>query len=179
MDNIIRRLRPGGVVQLHKLMVSARKLSGFLSGGYDCTVVVYAKPGLEINAFVKIKEEPIVFNLDNDIYGADLTSFRELGLTPFKGLAHAEEFYCGEVRSKVGNWVRVWVTCLPAHFWRFEIYCSETKTIHSVSTGSGVFNQYWLLAKAISEGIFVIKGMETLGGDQQTLGEAPSEKVAP
>jgi hypothetical protein len=89
---------------------------------------------------------------------ADLGLLRELGLQAYSG-STGQEFFLGEVAvDNDGSCVRIWVTGYPAQFWRFWIYCADTQKVSRVETGSGILRDYWPMAKAIAQGMLVVRG---------------------
>jgi len=99
-------------------------------------------------------------------YTHDMELFRRLGLKPFsydvskpKG---KDKHFVGKV-TKNKSTCKVWVTCLPAQFWAFEIYSNETNMTTLVQTGSGCLADYWEVVEKIMDGMFVIKKVATKG----------------
>lgn len=94
---------------------------------------------------------------NNKPYKTDLPLFSKLGFSPFE-LPIWKEHFLGEVKlhDLDGSYVKVWVECAPAQFFRAEIYCGETETLTRVKTGSGTLSEYWPMFKAMAEGCFVI-----------------------
>lgn len=93
--------------------------------------------------------------MESDLYKAyhkDLTLLMELGLKPWEA-KHGEEKYIGQVNGR-DYLVKIWVTCLPAQFYRFVIERGHT---YEVTTGSGVLSNYWPSIKLIAEGMLAIK----------------------
>ena len=74
-------------------------------------------------------------------HNGDLELFKKLGLKPFKA-KHAEETYIGEVKNDNG-YIKIWVTCCPAQFYKFEIDSKENNKKIVINTGSGCFSEYW------------------------------------
>jgi hypothetical protein len=101
-------------------------------------------------------------------YSLDLPLFKELGLKPFKA-EHATETYVGEVDNEYWT-IKIWVDCMPAQFWKFEIYNKEAKAItHKFRTGSGGFTEYWKVAKMFAEGMLEFEAVE---GKNKALAES-------
>lgn len=89
-------------------------------------------------------------------YSWDLELFQKLGLTPFS-CENQEELFVGEYKLphyEKAN-IKIWVTCMPAQFWRFEIETDEDKKFE-VSTGSGSMSDYWSSVLKVAEGMLVI-----------------------
>ena len=84
-------------------------------------------------------------------YEWDLPLFEKLNIKPFKA-PHSKEIFVGEVVYNIDK-IKIWVTCMPAQFWRFEIYSDETKKTTKFSTGSGNLGDYWDIAEKISQGM--------------------------
>lgn len=92
-------------------------------------------------------------------YSTDLKLFRELGLDPFYNISGHHEVGRVEFGSEDedGSWVEIAVDCLPAQFWKFTIYCAETETITTVTTGSGSLGDFWPAVKLIADNMLVIE----------------------
>jgi hypothetical protein len=102
-----------------------------------------------------------MFNVNRvETYPNDLPLFKKLKLKPFnfetKGLGKQEEYYVGRVENEDDS-VQIYMTGLPAQFWRFVIHCNETNTDTEFSTGNGVLSDFWGFADAIMQGMVVIK----------------------
>ena len=61
-----------------------------------------------------------------------------------------------------GSYIEATVTCMPAQFWRFKIYCSENNKTTHISTGSGGLTDYFETMKSIADGMIVIKSVTEL-----------------
>lgn len=92
-------------------------------------------------------------------YSHDLPLLKKLGLKPFKGKVH-EKVYVGEYTTKDGSWARIWVDGAPAQFFRFKIYCSESKMVTIVETGSGCLVDYWPFVEKIMDGMIAIENLK-------------------
>lgn len=90
-----------------------------------------------------------------ETYEDDVRILKDLGLKTFCAPI-GTEVYLGKHKDPTGT-VKVWVTGLPAQFFRFEIFCAENKKTTKVSTGSGCFSDYWPMVEKIMNGMFVIK----------------------
>lgn len=92
-------------------------------------------------------------------YSWDLELFQKLGLTPFSS-DNQEELFVGEYKlphyDKAN--IKIWVTCMPAQFWRFEIETDEDKKFE-VSTGSGAMSDYWSSVLKVAEGMLVVNAL--------------------
>ena len=89
-------------------------------------------------------------------YPKDLELFRELGLKPFHS-SDQKEFLVGRYELPESNAkVKIYVTCMPAQFWRFEITTEENKNFE-VNTGSGCLSDYWDGVLKIAEGMMEVK----------------------
>lgn len=78
-----------------------------------------------------------------ETYSCDKALFSKLGLKQFS-IADQTERLIGEYKlpeDGVGS-VKIWVTCMPAQFWRFEIITSNNEC-YEVATGSGTLSDYW------------------------------------
>ena len=87
-------------------------------------------------------------------YIDDKYLFDKLGLKTFS-LENNTEFYCGQVNFEDKSYVKVWVSCYPAQFWRFEVFCADTGKLHYFKTGSGSFRDYYPSMKFFAEGMIV------------------------
>ena len=109
-----------------------------------------------------------MFEENSKPYSWDLPTFKELGLEPFNA-PHATETYVGEVDNEYWT-IKIWVACMPAQFWKFEIYNKEAKaTTHKFRTGSGGFTEYWKVAKMFAEGMLEFEAVE---GKNKALAES-------
>lgn len=90
-------------------------------------------------------------------YRGDLELFNKLGLKPFE-TELKEKTFVGEY--KLPNYdkanVKIFVTCLPAQFWEFEVETDENYKF-SIGTGSGLLSDYWDSVILVAEGCFVVK----------------------
>ena len=76
-------------------------------------------------------------------YACDKALFSKLGLKQFS-IADQTERFVGEYKlpqEEVGS-VKIWVTCMPSQFWRFEIV-NTSNECYEVSAGSGSLSDYW------------------------------------
>jgi hypothetical protein len=92
-------------------------------------------------------------------YDSDIALLRKLGLKTFKGSTW-QPMDLGTAKLEDGSWVKVSVTCAPAQFWSFEVFCAEAKQVTKFSTGSGSFRQYWPLAEAIAQGRIAVDSLD-------------------
>jgi len=89
-------------------------------------------------------------------YPADIELFIRLGLKPFS-VDSRDEFFVGEY--KLPNYeeervsVKIFVTCLPAQFWRFEVQTADNEK-YEIKTGSGKLIDYWPSVLLVAEGCF-------------------------
>ena len=93
-----------------------------------------------------------MFNEINTPYQSDLPLLLALGLREFI-LENNVETFIGKVDTKDYT-IDVYVTCMPAQFWKFDILCKENGKRTVLETGSGYFSQYWDVAKMIGEDSF-------------------------
>lgn len=101
-------------------------------------------------------------------YSWDQPLFKELGLEPFE-VYDQKEHYIGEVKGDDGSLAKIWVTCLPAQFWRFEVHVPkypQGKNVTHFTTGSGSFSDYWHIARVIMDGMVRINKLETMEIEQ-------------
>jgi hypothetical protein len=80
-------------------------------------------------------------------YDSDIALLRKLGLKTFKGSTW-QPMDLGTAKLEDGSWVKVSVTCAPAQFWSFEVFCA------------GSFRQYWPLAEAIAQGRIAVDSLD-------------------
>jgi hypothetical protein len=96
-------------------------------------------------------------------YSQDVKLLKELKLAAWSA-KHGEEKKIGIVVCKEST-VEIFVTCLPAQFYKFIIkvglknYDTDivSHQIYEMTTGSGSLSDYWPMAKAIAENMVVIK----------------------
>ncbi|MCK9421842.1 MAG: hypothetical protein M0Q38_04535 [Bacteroidales bacterium] len=86
-------------------------------------------------------------------YSKDIPLLKKLGLTIFS-CSHGEETFIGTVKNDT-YCIDVWVTCMPAMFFRFHIKNNEN-TEFDLSTGSGNFTEYWTIAECFGQGMIDI-----------------------
>lgn len=96
-----------------------------------------------------------MFNEINTPYKEDLPLLLQLGLKEFICESNVET-YLGKVESE-SYAIDVYVTCAPAQFWRFEVFCKEDGKLTVVETGSGRFTKYWEFVKMVGENIISVK----------------------
>lgn len=99
-----------------------------------------------------------------ETYRHDRELFRKLGLKPFSYDTDeaSDKHFVGEVKKDKST-CKVWVRCLPAQFWTFEIYCDESHATTTVQTGSGCLSDYWDMVEKIMDGMFVVTKVVTKG----------------
>jgi len=88
----------------------------------------------------------------------DLPLFKKLGLEPFKvaiATKTSNKTYVGEVTDDYGQ-VKIWVECMPAHSWMFEVYNKEEDKITFLSTGTGTLGYYWKSVEDVMHGMLVV-----------------------
>jgi len=95
-----------------------------------------------------------------ETYSLDLDLFKSIGFKSFSIDTH-EKYYIGEHKlpEYENAFIKVWVFCLPAQCWTFEIHTCE-EMIFIMTTGSGMMSDFWLTAMSIAEGMIVIKQKE-------------------
>ncbi len=86
-------------------------------------------------------------------YSVDLPLLKKLGLTIFS-CGYGVETFLGTVKTDTYN-IDVWVTCMPAMFFRFHVKNHEN-TEFDIGTGSGNFTQYWTIAESFGQGMIEI-----------------------
>ncbi len=62
-------------------------------------------------------------------------------------------------QSDNGSYVEAKVTCMPAQFWKFNIFCSERNETTELSTGSGGLTDFYNIAVMIADGMLVVKNI--------------------
>lgn len=108
-----------------------------------------------------MKEDPLFgANATCKTVGRDLKLFKQLGLKPFEAKLR-KSHYVGKVSLSDGSWIRIWVDCWPAMFWRFQIFKKSTGEYLHVNTGSGALTNYWNTAVRMAEGTISILGIRT------------------
>lgn len=85
---------------------------------------------------------------------ADLPLLLELGLNEFICESNVET-YIGQVNNAAYK-IDVYVTCAPAQFWKFEIFCRESMERTVMETGSGSFAEYWPVAEMIGQNLITV-----------------------
>lgn len=93
-------------------------------------------------------------------YTQDLELFKELGLDTFETNDN-EWVFVGEY--KLPNYdvakVKIYVMCMPAQFWKFEIETEEDMKFE-IKTGSGYLSTYWESIMLVATGMFVAKELK-------------------
>lgn len=93
-----------------------------------------------------------------ETYPWDRELIDSLGLKRFcikrdkRGFGKQAERYLGTLKEG-GISIRVYVTALPAQFYRFEV--KDNKRKYEIETGSGQFNKYYPMLKEILDGMVV------------------------
>lgn len=84
----------------------------------------------------------------------DLKLLSSLGIKPFTPVDEKEQFV-GEYGFPYPTYekakVKIFVSCLPAQFWRFEI-TTEEGLIFNINTGSGFLYEFWPSIVLIADG---------------------------
>lgn len=92
-------------------------------------------------------------------YSWDLPLFEKLGLKPFE-IENQEKTFIGE--HKLPDYdkasVKIWVTCMPAMFWHFEVTTDEGK-VFKIDTGSGSLSNYWDSIEKIATDMLVVNAL--------------------
>lgn len=90
----------------------------------------------------------------------DIKLFRKLGLKVFKDYEGREELFLGTVKCGYG-YVKVFVTCMPAQFFRFEVVLSiDVRRSYNITTGSGNLCTYWPSIELMLEDMLVVEVLE-------------------
>ncbi len=91
----------------------------------------------------------------------DLKLFYNLKFKAFE-FNDQKEHYIG--KHKIPHYkkakIKIYVTCMPAQFWRFEITTDEDKK-YEISTGSGLLSNYFKTAIMVAEGMLTIKEIKS------------------
>ncbi len=90
-------------------------------------------------------------------YESDLPLFYKLGLEPFDVEVHSEH-YLGEIKSDE-SYIKIWVKCEPAQFFKFEIFDADGEQKYKASTGSGTLANFWPIAEKMMNNMFVVKAI--------------------
>ena len=94
-------------------------------------------------------------------YEHDIKLLNKLGLPVWQSKLN-EEIYIGEVFPVIKEngksiSIKIWVTCMPAQFYRFIVHNTEQDIYCEVSTGSGSLVKYYPMALSIADGTLVVK----------------------
>jgi hypothetical protein len=84
----------------------------------------------------------------------DLQLFQKLEIEPFE-VNHQKQIFLGMVILPFAS-ISVYVTCMPAQFWEFEIEPDEGE-MYKVKTGSGTLSDYWQSIVLITSDCLVIE----------------------
>ena len=89
-------------------------------------------------------------------YEWDLVLFKKLGIDTFT-TEEQEKIYLGEHKFEHYEKakVKIWVTCLPAQIWEFEVTTDEDK-VFSIETESGSLCDYWDSIEKIATDMLVV-----------------------
>lgn len=92
-------------------------------------------------------------------YRCDLELFQNLGLNTFT-TDNKDQLFVGEYKlphyDKTS--VKIYVTCMPAQFWKFEIKTDEDCK-YVIKTGSGSLSEYWDSVMLVATGCFVVNAL--------------------
>lgn len=91
----------------------------------------------------------------------DIKLLNILGLPTWEAKLN-EETYIGEVfptKKEIGKSIsiKIWVTCMPAQFYRFIVNNPSQDIYCEVSTGSGSLAKYYPMALSVADGTLVVK----------------------
>jgi len=103
-----------------------------------------------------------MFDRFNSAYPEDCTLLRRLRIEPFVNVPHGFEHRVGEAVVGDTGRVQIFVTCMPAQFWRFVVETADGDARYrwEVRTGSGTLCRYWQAVEQMAEGMFVVSGGE-------------------
>ncbi len=92
-----------------------------------------------------------------ETYSSDILLFKQLGLNTFYSTTN-DKLYVGEYKIPEHEFAKIsiWVTCMPAQFWEFQIITEENKKI-KIQTGSGALNNFWSSVMLVAQGMFEIE----------------------
>lgn len=92
---------------------------------------------------------------NSETYFRDKDLFKNLGFDLFN-VNHQKEFKVGEYKLDDYDTAKitVFVKCMPAQFWRFEIQTDENISV-GLETGSGTLSDYWNIALQFAKGMVV------------------------
>jgi hypothetical protein len=94
-------------------------------------------------------------------YPKDIPLLKKLGLAIFS-CSYGVETFIGTVKNDTYS-IDVWVTCMPAMFFRFHIKNCENSEFE-IGTGSGDFTEYWTIAESFGQGMIDIDEIK-IGGE--------------
>ncbi len=89
-------------------------------------------------------------------YSWELDFYKENNIPIWECKSHETKDLGIIYKGEDGSYIKAIVKPMPAHFWGFEIFCSENKIITKISTGSGGLMNYFSTMKSIAEGMIVI-----------------------
>jgi len=94
-------------------------------------------------------------------YKSDIKLLNKLGLPAWESKIN-EETYLGEVfpfPEERGHSIsiKIWVTCMPAQFYKFIVRNADEDIFSEIETGSGSLTKYYPMALSVAQGNFVIK----------------------
>lgn len=92
-------------------------------------------------------------------YTEDYKLFNNLGLPLFSDVEGIDEFFVGRVVANDGE-VKIWVKCLPAQFWRFEININDLDKTIECKTGSGSLSDFWPTVELLLRDMFIITSVK-------------------
>lgn len=97
-----------------------------------------------------------MFNEINKPYRSELEFYKEKNI-PLWECPNRVDKFIGRIFESEGCYVDATVYCMPAHFYKFKIYCAETKTTCEIETGSGCLMDYYETMVNIAQGMIVIE----------------------
>lgn len=89
-------------------------------------------------------------------YVVDLKLFKKLGLEPFETDTQ-EKLYVGEYKlpNKEKANVKIYVTCMPAQIWEFEVETEDSKK-YFIRAGQGSLSMFWESVSYIADGFITV-----------------------
>jgi len=88
-------------------------------------------------------------------YREDVQLLKKLGLKIFSA-EHGKETFFGTVENEQYK-IDCFVTCIPAHFYKFIILNKDENETTILKTGSGLFSEYWVVADKIGRDLIRIE----------------------
>lgn len=91
-------------------------------------------------------------------FTGEIEFLKKLGLNHQYYAKWGEDTYLGEYKNNQST-IKVYVICMPAKFWKFEIETPDGQK-WELTTGSGTIADYWPIALKFSEGMISAKRIQ-------------------